>query len=370
MASVNRRRFLKAAGAAGVGTAAAGVTAPAIAQSSPELNWRMPVSWPKSLDTLYGSAEQFTKYVSEATDGKFKIRPVVGDERIPPLEVTEAVSTGAVEACHTAPYYMWAKDPTFAFACAVPFGLNGRMQNSWWLEGGGEALVNAFYAKYNIYGLLAGNTMAQMGGWFRKEITTTDSLKGVKMRIGGLAGSVISKLGVVPQQLAGADIFPALEKGTIDAAEWIGPHDDEKLGLHKVAKFYYYPGWWEGGAMVHVQINKEKWESLPRGYQAILAAAAAQGHNAMVARYDAQNPVALKKLLASGTQLRPFSETILDACFKAANEVYLEISAKNEDFKKHWESVKAFRADQYLWLQLADHTYDNYMMIQQRKKTL
>jgi TRAP-type mannitol/chloroaromatic compound transport system substrate-binding protein len=370
MAGVNRRRFLKAAGAAGAGSAASVLAAPAIAQSSPELSWRMPVSWPKPLDTLYGGAEQFAKYVSEATDGRFQIRPVVGDERIPPLEVTDAVSNGTVEACHTAPYYMWAKDPTFAFGTAVPFGLNGRMQNSWWVEGGGEALMNAFYAKYNIYGLLAGNTMAQMGGWFRKEINTIDSLKGTKMRIGGFAGTIIAKLGVIPQQMPASDIFAALEKGTIDAAEWIGPHDDEKLGLHKVAKFYYYPGWWEGGAMVHVQINREKWEQLPKNYRAILTSAAAHAHNAMVARYDALNPIALKKLIASGTQLRPFSETILDACFKAANEVYAEISAKNEDFRKHWESVKAFRADQYLWLQLADTSYDNYMVIQQRKKTL
>ena len=370
MATVNRRKFLEAAGVAGLGTAAPAVAAPAVAQSQPQLNWRMPVSWPKSLDTLYGGAEQFARYVSELTDGRFQIRPVLGDERIPALEVTEAVSTGAVEACHTAPYYMWAKDPTFAFGCAVPFGLNGRMQSAWWLEGGGDGLMNAFYAKYNIYGLLAGNTMAQMGGWFRKEINTIDDLKGVKMRIGGFAAAVISKLGVLPQQMAGTDIYQALEKGTIDAAEWVGPHDDEKLGLQKVAKYYYYPGWWEGGAMIHVQINKQKWESLPKGYQTILKAAAAQAHNAMIARYDALNPVALKKLFANGTQLRPFSELILDACFKAANEVYAEISAKNEDFKKHWESVKAFRADQYLWLQLADNSYDTYMMIQQRKKTL
>ena len=208
------------------------------------------------------------------------------------------MASGTVEACHTAPYYMWAKDPTFAFGCAVPFGLNGRMQNAWWLEGGGEALMNAFYAKYNIYGLLAGNTMAQMGGWFRKEINTIDDLKGVKMRIAGFAAAVISKLGVATQQLPGSDIYQALEKGTIDAAEWVGPHDDEKLGLHKVAKFYYYPGWWEGGAMVHVQVNKAKWEALPKTYQAILQAAAAQAHNLLVGRYDALNPVALKKILA------------------------------------------------------------------------
>jgi TRAP-type mannitol/chloroaromatic compound transport system substrate-binding protein len=370
MASMSRRRFVATAGAAGSLATTSAIAAPAVAQTSPSIQWRMPVSWPRSLDTLYCGAEHFAKYVSEATDGKFQIRPSVGDARIPPLEVTEAVSNGTVEACHTAPYYMYGKDPTFAFGCAVPFGLNGRMQNAWWQEGGGEALMNAFYAKYNIYGLLAGNTMAQMGGWFRKEIQSIDDLRGLKMRVGGIAASVLAKLGVVTQQLPGSEIYQALEKGIVDAAEWVGPHDDEKLGLYKVAKFYYYPGWWEGGAMLHVQVNKAKWDELPKTYQAILKAAAAQAHNHMVGRYDALNPAALKKLLAAGTQLRPFSELILDACFKAANEVYAETSAKNEDFRKHWESIKAFRADQYLWLQLADHAYDNYMLIQQRKKTL
>ena len=192
-------------------------------------------------------------------------------------QATDAVSSGTVEICHTAPYYYWGKDPTFALCCAVPFGLNGRMQNAWWRDGGGEALCNAFYAKHNVVGLLAGNTMAQMGGWFRKEINTPDDLKGVKMRIAGFAGAVMAKVGVVPQQIAGGDIYPALEKGTIDAAEWVGPYDDEKLGFYKVAKFYYYPGWWEGGAMIHVHVNKQKWESLPKSYQAILQGGRSRG---------------------------------------------------------------------------------------------
>jgi TRAP-type mannitol/chloroaromatic compound transport system substrate-binding protein len=368
MARVNRRKFLKSAGAAGIASAA--VAAPAIAQASPEIQWRLTTSWPKSLDALYGGALNFAKYVREATDDRFQIQCYAADEIVPALQATDAVSSGSVEACHTAPYYTYEKDPTFAFGASVPFGLNGRMQTAWWHEGGGEALMNAFYAKYNIYGLLAGNTGAQMGGWFRKELNTADDLKGVKMRIGGFGGAVIQRVGMVPLQLPGSDIYPALEKGTIDAAEWVGPYDDEKLGFYKVAKFYYYPGWWEGGAMLHIQINKEKWEGLPKAYKAICKAAAAQTNDGVFARYDAQNPLALKRLIARGTQLRPFSEAILDVCFKAANELNAEISAKNEDFKKHWESTKAFRADQYLWLQLADNTYDTYMMIQQRKNTL
>ena len=372
MASVNRRRFLKAAGAAGAGAAATAVARPG----------HRPVVARDQMAHA-GELAQVARYALWRRRAVRQVRrrrrptassrsgPSPADERIPALEVTDAVSSGTVEACHTAPYYMWAKDPTFAFGCAVPFGLNGRMQNAWWLEGGGEALMNAFYAKYNIYGLLAGNTMAQMGGWFRKEINTIDDLKGVKMRIGGFAAAVISKLGVVPQQLAGGDIYQALEKGTIDAAEWVGPHDDEKLGLHKVAKFYYYPGWWEGGAMIHVQVNKAKWEALPKSYQAILKAAAAQAHNYMVGRYDALNPVALKKIARQPARSCGRSRRRSSMPASRPPTRSMPTSApRTRTSRSIWESVKAFRADQYLWLQLADNTYDNYMMIQQRKKTL
>jgi len=369
MRTVDRRKFLAGAGVAGGAGLLSGVAAPAIAQSAPELKWRLTASWPKSLDTLYGGAEHFAKYVAEATDNKFQIQTFAAGEIVPGLQATDAVSSGTVEMCHTAAYYLWGKDPTFALSCAVPFGLNPRMQNAWWTEGG-EALINAFYAKHNIVGLLAGNTGAQMGGWFRKELNTPDDLKGVKMRIAGFAGAVMAKVGVVPQQIAGGDIYPALEKGTIDAAEWVGPYDDEKLGFYKVAKFYYYPGWWEGGAMLHVHVNKAKWDELPATYKSILKSAAADANIFTLGRYDSQNPQALKRLVANGTQLRPFSEAILDICFKSANEVYADISGKNEEFKKIWDSIRAFRSDQYLWLQLADNTYDTYMMIQQRKKTL
>jgi TRAP-type mannitol/chloroaromatic compound transport system substrate-binding protein len=368
MTSVDRRFFLKRVGTA---AAAGGIAAPALAQTSPEITWRLTTSWPTSLETLYGGALSFAKYVREATDNRFQIQCFPAGEIVPALQATDAVANGTVEACHTAAYYMWATDPTFAFGAAVPFGLNGRMQNAWWYAGGGEALMNAFYAKYNIYGLLAGNTGAQMGGWFRKEVNTPDDLKGMKMRIGGFGGAVITRVGMLAQQqMDGSEVFAALDKGTIDAAEWAGPYDDERLGFYKAAKLYYYPGWWAGGTMLQIHINKGKWEELPKAYQAICKAAAADTNARVFARYDAQNPLALKRLLANGIQLRPFSEPILDACFKAANDLNTEISAKNDDFKKLWEATKAFRADQYLWLRLADNTYDTYMLIQQRKKTI
>ena len=237
---------------------------------------------------------------------------------MPALQTLDAVQNGTVEMGHTAYYYYIGKDPTWALFCSVPFGLNARQQNAWFYEGGGQKLIDDFGAKYNTYNLLMGNTGCQMGGWFRKEINTVDDFKGLKMRIGGWAGKTLGKLGLVAQQIAGGDIYPALEKGTIDATEWVGPYDDEKLGFYKVAKFYYYPGWWEGGTTNHLQINLEKWNSLPKSYQSIVRAAAAAANVEQLARYDARNPAALKRLVANGTQLRPFSQAIMEACLKAS----------------------------------------------------
>ena len=364
------RATLGGAGAVAATAAATGLAAPAVAQSAPEIRWRLTSSFPKSLDTIYATAEVFTKAVAEATDNRFLIQVFAGGEIVPPLQAADAVSNGTVEAAHTSSYYYWGKDPTFAFGTAVPFGLNARQQNAWQYDGGAIDLLNAFYAKHKIYGLPAGNTGAQMGGWYRKEINAPDDMKGLKIRIGGFGGAVISKLGAIPQQLAGGDIYPALEKGSLDAVEWVGPHDDEKLGFHKVARYYYYPGWWEGGAMIHLFFNLDKWNSLPKRYQAAVRHAAALANTTMLARYDVQNPAALKRLVAAGAQLRTFSEPVLDACFKAANEVYADISAKNADFKTVWEHMKAFRSDAYLWQQISDNTYDTFMMIQQRKRQL
>jgi TRAP-type mannitol/chloroaromatic compound transport system substrate-binding protein len=369
--TVDRRKFLKSAALGGAGAAAATtIAAPAIAQSAPEIKWRLTSSFPKSLDTIYGASEVFSKAVAEATDNKFQIQVFAAGEIVPGLQAADAVTAGTVEMCHTASYYYWGKDPTFAFGTAVPFGLNCRMQNAWNYEGGALDLLNEFYAKHKIYALPAGNTGAQMGGWYRKEINTVEDLKGLKMRIGGFGGRVLAKTGAVPQQIAGGDIYPALEKGTIDAAEWVGPYDDEKLGFFKVAKFFYYPGWWEGGAMLHNFINLEKWNSLPKNYQAIVRSASNRANEIMMARYDVLNPPALKRLVAQGAVLRPFTEPVLDAVFKAANETYDEISAQNADFKKIYEHMKAFRADSYLWFQISENTFDTYMMIQQRKRAL
>ena len=356
---MKRRQFLQVAG---TGAAVSAVAMPAVAQSNPEVKWRLASSFPKSLDTIYGGAEVMAKMVSELTDGKFQIQVFAAGEIVPALQAADAVSNNTVEMCHTVSYYYVGKDPTFAVAASVPFGLNARQQNAWLFQGGGNELFNEFYKKFNIYGLPCGNTGAQMGGWFRKEIKSVADINGLKMRIGGIAGSVLQKLGLVPQQIGGGDIYPALEKGTIDAAEWVGPADDEKLGFNKVAPYYYYPGWWEGGASLHFFMNTAKWDALPKVYKSILTTAAGLANIDMQAKYDARNPAALKRLVGGGAQLRPFSQEILEACLKASKEVYAETSAKNPDFKKIYDAMSAFRGDEYLWFQIAEYTYDNFLI--------
>jgi TRAP-type mannitol/chloroaromatic compound transport system substrate-binding protein len=354
---MERRSFLKKAAA---GVAASAVAAPAIAQSQSTVTWRMATSWPKSLDTLYGGAELVAKRVGEITDGKFQIRPFAAGEIVPGLQVLDAVQAGTVECGHTAPYYYFGKDPAFAFGTAVCFGGNTRQQAAWWLFGGGEQAMAPLWKDYNCIAMLAGNTGCQMGGWWRKEIKSVADVKGIKFRIGGMAGLIMAKLGAVPQQLAAPDIYPALEKGTIDAAEWVGPYDDEKLGLNKVAKFYYYPGFWEGGPMLNVLVNDKKWAELPKSYQAALQAACGEAATWMPAKYDAQNPAALRRLVASGAQLRPFPRAVMEAAEKASYEVYDEMSAKSAHFKRIYPEWKKFRDEQFLWFRVAEHTYDSY----------
>lgn len=368
---MDRRSFFKKAAAAGTGAAAAtALAAPAIAQSTPKVTWRLASSFPKSLDTIWGGAEDIAKHVAAATDGNFTIQTFAAGEIVPGLQAADAVSAGTVEMCHTCSYYYVGKDPTFAIGTAIPFGPNQRLTNAWLYEGNGTKLLNEFYATHGLVGFAAGNTGVQMGGWFRKEINTVDDFKGVKMRIAGLAGRVVEKLGVVPQQIAGGDIYPSLEKGTIDAAEWVGPYDDYKLGFYKVAKYYYYPAFWEGGPVIHAFMNKEKFEGLPKAYQAILQDACTFANTNMMAKYDIKNPAAIKQIVAAGTTLRPFSQQILEAAFNASKEVYADISSKNEWFKKIYEDQAAFKKEGYLWMQLSEYTYDTFMMIQQRNGKL
>ncbi|GJD74139.1 TRAP transporter substrate-binding protein [Methylobacterium goesingense] len=353
-----RRAFLSA----GLGGAAAALAVPARAQGAPDLRWRLACAYPKNLDILFGATEMLARLVAEATDGRFQIQPLGPGEPVAAAGLLDAVAAGTVETGYGPAALGLAKDPTFALAGALPFGLNARGQAAWWLQGGAAELFGEIFAKHGLVALPAGNTGAQMGGWFRREIKTVADLQGLKLRIGGLGGQVLAKLGAVPQATPGPEIYAALETKAIDAAEWIGPYDDEKLGLQKVAPTYHYPGFWEGGSMLHAWFNAEAWKGLPKSYRAILQAAAAQVHSDVQAKYDARNPRALRRLVAGGAQLRPFPQEVMEAALKSANDVYGEIGAKNADFKRVHEALKTFRNEEYLWFQVAEYTYDNFMI--------
>ena len=356
---MERRDFVRHGGIAGI--LAAG-SAPAIAQSLPEVRWRLASSFPKALDTLYGAAEFIARRVGEITGGRFRITPSAAGEIVPGLQVLDAVQQGSIESAQTAMYYFFGKNPAFAVGTCIPFGPNYRQQNAWWYHGGGEQMYNDFLKAYNCIAIAYGNTGTQMGGWFRKEIKSMDDMRGLKFRVGGVAGVILQRLGVVPQQIAGGDIYPALEKGTIDAAEWVGPHDDEKLGFNKVARYYYAPGWWEGNSMGHMIVAQKAWDSIPKEYQMAFTAACGESNAMTMAKYDALNPTALKKLVGSGTQLRVFPKAVLDECRKAALEQYAEWSDKFPEFKKLYEPYMRFHQDQIQWFRVAEDSYDTYVM--------
>ena len=359
---MSRRAFLSSAAASAAGAAA--MVAPSIvrAQSQPTVEWKLASSFPRSLDTIYGAAELLAKRVASMTQGKFKITVSSAGEVVKPLEVLEAVQEGKIQAGHTALYYWFAKDPTYAIPAAIPFGPNARQTSAWWNYAGGRNIFNDFTRKQGFVAHLAGNTGAQMGGWFKKDINSVDDLKGLKMRLGGFAGLVMKRLGLEPIQLPAGEIAEALAAGKIDAAEWIGPYDDEKLGLNKSAKNYYYPGWWEGGLGVHSIVNSKDWDALPLEYRTAFEVACAEANMWMLSKYDALNPAALKRLVAGGAQLKPFPNSVMDACYKASQETFAEISAKNENFARIFNHQQNFLKDSWQWNKVAESAYDTYMI--------
>ena len=358
---MERRSFVHGAGLAGV--LAAGV-APAIVHAQANVRWRLASSFPKNLDTLFGGAEVFAKKVGEMSGGKFQISTHAAGELMPAFGVVDGVQNATVEVAHTAPYYFFGKDPTFAIGCAIPFGLNSRQMTAWMYEGNGLKLMRDFYKAYNIVNFPAGNTGAQMGGWFRQPIKSVADMKGLKFRIGGFAGKVIERIGGVPQNIPAGEIYQALEKGTIDAAEWVGPYDDEKLGLNKIAPNYAYPAWWEGGPQLDLFINDKAYNALSPEYKAIVEGAAAHAHIDVQSKYDARNPQALKRLVASGTKLFRFPKEMMDAAFKESMALYSELSASNPAWKKVYEDYAVFRRDANLWFRFTEAGFDDFMQNQ------
>lgn len=331
------------------------------ANELPNVRWRMVTSWPKSLDTIFGGAQTVCDRVRQMSGGRFSIEPYAAGEIVPGLEVLDAVQNGTVQCGHTASYYYVGKNPALAFGTSVPFGLTAQQQNSWLYHGGGLEVMHQLYADFNVINFPAGNTGAQMGGWFKREIKSVRELNGLKMRIPGLGGEVMARLGVNVQVLPGGEIFLALDRGAIDAAEWVGPYDDEKLGLNKAAPFYYYPGWWEPGATLEVQVNKSQWDKLPKEYQEIFKTAAMEANLNMLSKYEALNRQAMQRLVEGGTKIVSYPTEILQAAEKAAFELYEQNASKNATFRQIYEQWNQFRQQVAQWNRINELSFANFM---------
>jgi TRAP-type mannitol/chloroaromatic compound transport system substrate-binding protein len=374
--AAGRRQFLT-----GLGVAAAGVglAKPALADPSPDVRWRLTSSFQPQLDLIYGGAETLARSLADLTDGHFTLHLAPAGEIAPAVEALEAVADGRAECAHTSLAYDWNKNPSLVFASSAPFGMNARQHAAWLQEGGGGLLIDEALAERRVFALPAGNTGGQMAGWFRKEIHGPGDFTGLKMRIGGFAGKVFQTLGANPVSMPKDAIYDALESGALDAFEWVGPYDDEKFGerkdassshpISKVAPNYYYPAWWKGGMQLHLVVAKDKFDALPKTYQAALRAAVAIADGSMLAKYDAANPAALKRLVVGGAQLRLFPQDALEACYKTANDLYAELGGEDPKFKKIADAYAAFRGDEYLWWQVAEYSFDNFMIRERRSKS-
>ncbi len=354
-----RKSALSVAGGALVGCATGAEDAPAVGASLPSVRWRLASSFPRGLDTIFGSSEVLAQRVEALSGGKFTLRVYPSGELVPGLQVMDAVQQGTVQVGQTASYYFTGKNPALAFDTCVPFGMSARQQTAWLHEQGGLDLTRALYADFNILNFPAGNTGTQMGGWFKSPVGDAESLKGLKFRIPGLGGKVMSRLGATVQVLAGGDIYPALERGAIDATEWVGPYDDEKLGFHKVARHYYYPGWWEPGPSLSFLVNRTEWDRLPPLYQEIFTSAAREAEATMLARYDAKNPAALSRLVADGVELHPFSRDIMGAASRATREILEEESSASPEYRQLYAAWRKARDESARWFGTAELAYAN-----------
>ena len=345
--------------ACGAGGDESEVGAPAV-QTRPRVRWRLASSFPRGLDTIFGTAEHLAEVCSALTGGQFEIRPYPAGEIVPALQVMDAVQQGTVEVGHATSYYFVGKSPALAFDAGVPFGMTARQQDAWLNEGGGLEVVREIFADFNILNFPGGNTGGQMGGWFRREVNTVDDLRGLKMRIPGLGAEVMDRMGVTVQVLAGGDIYPALERGAIDATEWVGPYDDEKLGLHQAAQYYYYPGWWEPSASASFQVNMDAWNALPAEYQEVFRVATKSAARTMLMMYDARNPAALQRILEGGVELRRFSNDIMTAARDVSIELMESKAAADPGYRRVYDHWREFRDASFRWFSTTESAYSEF----------
>lgn len=362
---MERRQFLRTAALGAAGSAA--LAAPALA-AAPQVKWRWTSSFPRNLTSSYDACVTFTERLRELTDGGFEVQLFGPGELVPALQVLDAVQNGTVEAGFTATYFYVGKDPTFVMGTALPFGLNTRQMAAWIRKGGGRELIQEFLDGYGVHYTPMGMTGAQMGGWYRNPIKSLADMDGLKMRIGGFASEIMRRMGVVPQLIAAGDIYPALERGTIDAVEYVGPFDDQTLGLHKVAKYYHFPGWWEGGLNVGSFVNKDAWAALPPAYKAAWEVAAVEMEANILTTYDKENGPALRELVGKGVELSPFPQDVMSKAYEISFAYYDEIAAQNPAFKKIYDSYIAFRKDALLWFRVGETSYDNFVLAEYSRR--
>jgi len=358
---MERRSFLSRAGA-GAGVGAALVAAPAITEAAlPAVRWRGMSGMPPALDIAFGAVQDSVKRIANTTGDRFQITVAPPGEIVPALQAVDAVAAGTIDCAHVFPFWYIGQDPIWAFGTVIPFGLSVRGHAAWWYAGGGQELFNAWLRPRGMVFVLAGIPPTSMGGWFRREIRTMDDVRGLKIRMPGLGGSVWHAAGAVPQMISPGDIYAALERGTIDAADWGLPHDDERQGFHRVARFYYHPSWWEGSNGVGWVVNLRAWEALPAEYREAFTMAAHELNTVITARYDVANAAALRRLIAGGTQLRAFPLPVMQAFFDHAQRMYAEMTAANAGFKRMYDSYTGVQREQVAWLRFTDNAYDNFM---------
>lgn len=358
---MQRRSFLKGAG---LGAAAGGavLAAPALAADAPSFRWRLASAFTDQQNVLYEAAGVFADYVSDATDGRFVIKPAPASEKAPASGVLEAVQKGEAEMGHAESSLYQHIRPAFCFDAAVPFGLTARQMNAWMFEGDGLALTRDLFKDHGIVNFPLGNTGARMGGWYRNEIRSIETFKGLKIQASGLLATLLAAMGAAPQSLAAADVQSALASGKLDAVPGAGtPYDDDKQGAPKSAGFYYYPGWWAGGTQASLYVGTKAWDSLPKAYRTVVKAASCAVHLDVTARYDARNAVALRRLAAGGAQLRAFPRSVLDAAWDASSAWYADMSGKDPKFKALYDSYMATRGNMVSWFKLAEGAYEQYL---------
>lgn len=324
------------------------------------LHWKMTTTWPPNFPVLGEVAVKYAEWVSELTNGQIEIKVYGGGELVPALEAFDAVSSGTIEMGSGASLYWGGKTPAAQFFSAVPFGMNYRQLASWLETGGGYDLWKKTYAKFNLVPYLGGNTGMQMGGWFNKEINTIDDFKGLKMRLPGIGGKVLEKIGGAAVLVAGGEIYTSLERGVIDATEWVGPYHDYKMGFHKIAKYYYTPGWHEPGTQLEFFINKKIHDGLPLHLQAALEAASKKAQIWVLAEFDKQNGIYLDKLVnEEGVQLREFSKEILDKLRIYTKEAIEEMIGSDPLSNEVYKSYSEFQERVSKWSKVSEKVFYN-----------